>query len=218
MKIVQCWDDGVVDDIRLTEILRRHAAKASFNLNFSLHQANRSGSWKFQDRKEVGRLALGELKEVYEGFTIANHTSTHPWLDRIEPEVALREIREGRDALEQHFGQSVTGFAYPFGAHNEGVMEMLREVGHVYARTCQNVTPCFPPAAAMAFHPDSHFLAPDFWDKFHLAQEKGDVFYFWGHSYELVTEEDWVVFEQKIERITAHPNAQWTDLPALFAT
>ena len=32
MKIVQCWDDGVLDDIRLIEILRHHDAKASFNL------------------------------------------------------------------------------------------------------------------------------------------------------------------------------------------
>ena len=27
MKVVQCWDDGIVDDIRLTEILRRYVRK-----------------------------------------------------------------------------------------------------------------------------------------------------------------------------------------------
>ena len=30
MKVVQCWDDGVVTDIRLIEILRKYNAKATF--------------------------------------------------------------------------------------------------------------------------------------------------------------------------------------------
>jgi peptidoglycan-N-acetylglucosamine deacetylase len=41
MKIVQCWDDGVVDDVRLIDILRKYGAKASFNLNFGTHQTTR---------------------------------------------------------------------------------------------------------------------------------------------------------------------------------
>ena len=218
MKIVQCWDDGVVDDIRLVEILRRYGAKASFNLNFSSHGETRGKGWNFGGLKEVQPLALGELREVYDGFTIANHTLTHPHLDKIEPAAALQEIKGGREALEQHFGVPVTGFAYPFGSYNESVMDMLREAGHVYGRTCGNATPCFPPADAMAFHADCHFLAEDFWNKFELAKEKSEVFYFWGHSYELVTPEDWDAFEQKIARLAADPDAEWADLPALFSS
>jgi len=45
MKIVQCWDDGVNDDIRLTELLRRHCAKATFNLNPGTHKAERHGAY-----------------------------------------------------------------------------------------------------------------------------------------------------------------------------
>jgi len=44
MKIVQCWDDGVLDDVRLIEILRRHGAKASFNLNLGTQPAQRKAS------------------------------------------------------------------------------------------------------------------------------------------------------------------------------
>ena len=33
MKVVTCWDDAPVNDIRLVDILRRHGAKATFNLN-----------------------------------------------------------------------------------------------------------------------------------------------------------------------------------------
>ena len=32
IRVAQCWDDGVATDIRLTEILRKYNAKATFNL------------------------------------------------------------------------------------------------------------------------------------------------------------------------------------------
>src|SRR4051812_27602133 len=95
MKIVQCWDDGVTDDIQLIEILRRHGARASFNLNFGLHGAKRVEGWKFRD-KDVQRLALPELRSVYEGFTIANHTLNHPVLPGMALDEARREIMQGR--------------------------------------------------------------------------------------------------------------------------
>ena len=216
MKLCQCWDDGVVDDIRLIEILRRHDATASFNLNYATHPPQRTSGWKYKN-KEVVRLAMPELKDVYNGFLIANHSLTHPHLEQIAPEDALREIQEGRAKLEQHFGYVITGFAYPFGTFNAQVQEMIRDTGHVYARTCHNVADAFPPEDATAFHPNCHFLAPDFWERFaHVAANDG-VFYFWGHSYEIMDEDGWQNFESKIARMTAQPGAQWVDLPDLFA-
>lgn len=41
LKVVQCWDDGVVKDIRLAEILRKYKAKATFNLNPGFHGEDR---------------------------------------------------------------------------------------------------------------------------------------------------------------------------------
>ena len=41
MTIVQCWDDGVSNDVRLAEIFRLHKAKATFNLNAGRHEAQR---------------------------------------------------------------------------------------------------------------------------------------------------------------------------------
>jgi hypothetical protein len=57
MKIVQCWDDGVEDDIRLCELLRSMGATASFNLNAGLHSAVRGPAWRFQGINDVRRLA-----------------------------------------------------------------------------------------------------------------------------------------------------------------
>ncbi len=111
MTVVQCWDDGVVGDVRLTDLLRRHRAKATFNLNAGLHKKERRIAWPGWNHKgtEVWRLAWDELKDVYQGFTIGNHSLTHPDLDKIHIEDARRDIVEGRDRLQQHFGQPILG-------------------------------------------------------------------------------------------------------------
>jgi peptidoglycan/xylan/chitin deacetylase (PgdA/CDA1 family) len=214
IRLVNCWDDGVHDDIRLIEILRRHQATASFNLNAGLHRNERYCHWKFKDIKEVWKLATPELKEVYEGFTVANHTLTHPHLTRLSPDQARQEIYDGRDALEQIFGYRIEGFAYPFGDQNDAVRELVRSAFHVYARgtTCTPIA--FPPADPMDFRPSCHFLAEDFWARFDAARAGGGVFYFWGHSYEIMTEDDWRAFDEKIRRLG--DQGEWVTLPSLF--
>lgn len=215
MKLIQCWDDGVTTDTRLVDILRRHGAKATFNLNAGLHERRRRLDWIYQDT-EVWKLGMDEMREVYDGFSIANHSLTHPHLDEIPVDAARREIAEGRDRLEQFFGKSVTGFAYPFGTYNEAVMSMVSETGHLYARTVQVATHPFPPVDAMAFHPCCHFLAPDFWERYEQARD-GGVFYFWGHSYEMVSESMWASFDEAIARMSHDPMSCWQNIAELFA-
>lgn len=216
IRVAQCWDDGVTDDIRLIEILRKHGAKASFNLNAPRHDDNPGVGWRYKDLKDVSRIPRRNLTSVYDGFLVANHTATHPHLTRIAPDDAAREIREGKDALEQLFGYAVTGFAYPFGDYDRAVKDAVRAAGHVYARTTLNVAVSFPPVDPMALHANCHFHAPDFWKRFDRVAGEGGVFYFWGHSYEIVTEEDWDAFDRQIALLTAHPRVEWVDLPSLF--
>ncbi len=214
MTVVQCWDDGVTTDIRLTEVLRRYGAKASFNLCFGLHEKHRAFRWRHRD-SDVFRLGRDELRGVYDGFTVANHSMTHPRLDLLPEDEARREIVEGREALQQHFGQRVAGFAYPFGAHSDTLMRLVREAGHTYARTIESDDYRFPPDDAMLFHPCCHFLAPDLLQRYESAREWG-VFYFWGHSYEMVADSMWDEFERVIETISADQGSRWGDLEALF--
>ena len=67
VKIIQTWDDGLVDDIPLIALLRRYGVKATFCLNPGLYRSERSLGW-IRDGREVRRLAAGELRQVYEGF------------------------------------------------------------------------------------------------------------------------------------------------------
>ena len=212
LTVVQCWDDGVTADARLIEVLRRHGAKATFNLNAGLYEKQR----KPMANQQVGLLGWEEMHELYEGFTIANHSLTHPSLVDLPIEDARRDIVEGRDRLQQFFGQPVTGFAYPGGAYNETVMEAVRQAGHIYARTTRNVEQPFPPENAMAFHSCCHFLAPDLFERYEKARQ-GGVFYFWGHSYEMINDEMWAAFEDTIARISNDPLARWGEVAELFA-
>ena len=217
MKIVQCWDDGVEDDIRLCELLRSVGAQAAFNLNAGLHGATRGAAWLFREVKEVRKLAKNELVAVYEEFEIANHALSHPSADKISPTEWRREVLEGRSRLEDLFGRRVVGFAYPFGHCPPHAVEIVREAGHLYARTCKNATPSFPPADQMLLAADCHFLNPRFWELYGQAKSVGSpAFYFWGHSYELCSEDDWKNFEEKLRRLQPDPNAEWGSLSALF--
>jgi len=214
MTVVQCWDDGVNADLGVLEICRRHDAMATFNLNAGLHEPARKKSWVYKDT-DVWRLGWDEMLEAYDGFAIANHSLTHPRLEQIPIEQAREEIRVGRERLQAFFQDEIRGFAYPFGSYSPEVMEVIRDCGHAYARTVKNVAQAMPPEDPMAFHPNCHFLAADFWERYEAARACG-VFYFWGHSYEMVTDEMWATFDAQIARISADPTTRWANVQDLF--
>ena len=216
MKIVQCWDDGNVDDIRLISLLRKYNARASFNLAPGLHRSERYLSWKYEGNKEVWRLALPEFRDVYKGFPISSHSLTHPHLEELPENEVRREVFDAKDCLEQIFSSAIIGFAYPFGTYNEMVQSIVHEAGHHYARTTGSTTKAWPVSNAMEFHPSCFHLDSDFWQIYEQVKVDNGVFYFWGHSYEFVTEADWQSFEAKIARMADDPAVEWADLPDLF--
>ncbi|HCB12310.1 MAG TPA: hypothetical protein DEP36_01880 [Gammaproteobacteria bacterium] len=215
MKVVQSWDDGIVDDIRLTELLRRYGAKAAFNLNPGLHQAQRSCSWHYGD-KDVWRLGRDELVDVYDGFEIANHSLTHPYLPDLSLTDLAREVWDSRHRLQDWFQQPIRGFCYPFGGFNAAVKDEIRAAGHIYARTVTEVEPVFPPVDMLEFGVNCRFADPAFWARYECVKASNGVFFFWGHSYELVNETMWADLEDKIAGISADPAAEWVNLEALF--
>ena len=220
MKVVQCWDDCTTNDIRLCTLLRKHNAKATFNVNAGLHRKENKNGWTTRDGLHIERLDWDIMPELYDGFTIASHGLTHQHMEKLPPDRLRHEIVHGRAQLQRHFKQDIPGFAYPFGGYNDTVKQALRDAGHLYARTCHNVDFPFPPADPMEFHPTCHFLAPDFWQRYEKARadtaHPHSVFYFWGHSYELTTEPLWTAFDTLLHRIASDPSATWADLPTLF--
>lgn len=216
MKIAQSWDDGVVDDCRLTELLRRYEATATFNLNPGLHQPQRAFSWQYGD-KAVWRLGRDELASVYAGFEIASHSLTHPNLPDLSPADLAWEIGESRRQLQEWFQQPVRGFCYPFGTFNPAVKEAVRAAGHIYARTVlENQNQCLI-GDPLELPVSCRWNDPSFWARYEHAKAANGLFLFWGHSYELVDEAMWAELEQKIAGISTDPAAEWINLESLFS-
>ncbi len=218
MRIMQCWDDGDVDDIRLVEILRKHGAKATFNINPGGNKSERRVAHKFKGEYAVHRLMLDEMPQVYEGFCIGGHTMTHPFLNTIDPDWALTELVECKRYIERHFGQTACGMAYPCGAYSDEVKDLVSKAGYLYSRTTKNVELELNVNDPMALHTHCHFLAPDFWERFSAVKAVDGDFYFWGHAFELMGEDSrWQELDAMIGRLTDDPVTEWIDVRDLFA-
>jgi peptidoglycan/xylan/chitin deacetylase (PgdA/CDA1 family) len=72
-----------------------------------------------------------------DGVTLGGHTRTHPVLTRLPIEAARADIRAGREDLQREIGDAPSIFAYPFGAHDGALAEVVREEGFALALSCR---------------------------------------------------------------------------------
>lgn len=217
MRVMQCWDDGDVDDIKLIDILKKHKAKATFNINPGGWQSERRIAHKFKGEYDVWRLALDEMPDVYKGFQVAGHTMTHPLLTKINPKWALTELVECKQYIKENFGVEECGMAYPCGAFDDNVKKLVEQAGYRYARTTLNVDCELNVDDPMALNTQCHFSHDDFWEKFEKVKELDGDFYFWGHTFELMNDDKrWDDLEAMIARISEDPKTEWCDVIDLF--
>lgn len=212
----QCWDDGNVSDLRIMELCRKYGAKATFNITPGRYQKQVRTFARTWEGFDIWRFSLNEIASVYEDFPLASHTMTHPHPTQIPPEVFRREALDARKYIEDLRQCEARGFAWPFGEYNQTCVEILREEGFVYGRTCANtdrVVPCEEPLAAAT---STHWLNPDFELRLKTAKESG-VFYFWGHSYEMKDDPRlWARYEEILRVLSSDPEAVWVDVMELF--
>ncbi len=218
MRVMQCWDDGDVDDIRLVKILKKHGARATFNINPGGWKSERRMAHRFRDEYPVYRLTLDEMPQVYEGFCIGGHSMTHPRLTAVDPSWAFTELVECQRYIEAHFGQTDIGMAYPGGGYDDSLKELVRKAGYLYSRTILNVDLELNIHDPMALHTHCHFQAEDFWQKFDAVKAVDGDFYFWGHTFELMGKESrWQELDARIGRISDDPAVEWIDVKDLFS-
>jgi len=81
-------------------------------------------------------LGWGELRELASaGVTIGSHTRTHPLLTRVSHVEARAEVAGALRDLERELGTAVPILAYPAGAFDDAVVQILQEEGYVLAFT-----------------------------------------------------------------------------------
>lgn len=198
------FDDGVSQDIRLIEILNKYNLKATFNINsayLGLEGAlDRNNHTVRHDKNPANRLA-----EIYKGHEVAVHTLTHPNLTGLSEEAIVWQVEEDRKILSDLTGYDVRCMAYPCGGVNcdDRVADIVKnKTGIGFARTIVSSYSFDIPENLHRYNPTVYYIEVDklfsLADQFvRLKADKPQVFYIWGHSYEMDAEYiSWQKFEE----------------------
>lgn len=207
------YDDGVTQDIRLVELLNKYNLKSTFNLNSEL--LNNKGVL-IREGKRISHYKIhpDDVKSIYEGHEIAVHTLTHTNLTTLNDAEVIRQTEQDRLNLSELVGYEVVGMAYPCGGVNndDRVAEILKtSTGVKYSRTItcnssfdlQNNLYRFNPTA---FHLDFDNLMKLSEDFINLNSDKPQIFYIWGHSYEMDYYPDYWIKLEEFFKLIANKN------------
>lgn len=120
-RFVTSWDDGHPDDLRIAELLNKYNIPGIFYVPIN----NSEG------RKVINAKQIYELDKICE---VGAHTYSHTNLTTVSPQKAEEEILSGKTELEQILGREVKKFAYPHGAYNKTIKQIVKNAGFTSAR------------------------------------------------------------------------------------
>ena len=213
------FDDGIVQDRAVLDILRRYGAYcATFNINTGYFGYDNSDfiQWAYNcSTLHHIRLTEQDIKEgVYDGFELAVHTLTHPPL-RIydnDPSMIVHEICSDADNIERLCGKKPIGMAWPGGDadYTDTTVAIVHENTSMrYARGSTSTYDFSLPKCFLKWYPTCSFLdsrTDELADRFLAAEPTEDMlFYVWAHSYEFDVPgaRSYEDFERFIEKMTS---------------
>ena len=197
------YDDGVVFDKKIIDIMDKNGLKGTFNIN----------SGCFAQEEGWGRLTKNSAYELYanSNHEVAVHGVKHFSLSAVPESMAISDIVNDRIYLEEMFGKIIRGMAYANGSYSDEVVEMLKKTGIVYARTVVSTENFDVPTDWLRLSATCHHDNPRLMElaklfveqeeRSHFWQNKPLLFYLWGHSYEFNNNDNWNVFEEFSEYI-----------------
>ncbi len=225
------FDDGLEQDKKIIEILKRYDMGAAFNLNSGMYgdktYEGRIGNLGFTekpaDKFNVNarhvvpyvphfRIPEDEVKDVYEGYEIASHGLCHRNLKRLKGDDLREELATDIHNLRDTFGQEIKGFVAPYGMYNSQATPILKSEGIEYVRMTKTDT-------SFRFPADPYNLPMTCWhissktfdtlnDFFSAEPIEEDLFFLmFAHGYEFdfgTKESNWEKFERICEAVAKH--------------
>lgn len=128
--VVITFDDGFADFFaEALPILKKYAFPATLYISTAFID----GTSRWLRREQETARPMLTWKQVAEistyGIECGAHTHTHPQLDTIPIHKVKTEIEHSKKLLEDHLGQEILSFAYPFGYHTARVQQVVQEAG-----------------------------------------------------------------------------------------
>ncbi len=205
------YDDAVTQDIRLIELLNKYNLKCTFNVNSEL--LGKKGILNIGGKKiSHYKIHPDDVKSIYDGHEVAVHTLTHPNLTQLDEAEIIRQVEQDRLNLSELVGYEVIGMAYPCGGVNndDRVAEIIKNnTGVKYSRTITSTENFDPQSNLYRFNPTAYHMKGfdylmELGQKFiEATPDTPQIFYLWGHSYEMDIGADyWVRLEELFKLVS----------------
>lgn len=214
--LILSYDDGRTEDRQLVKLMNKYGLIGTFHLN-----SNKLGT--------NGYLTKAEIKQIFAGHEVSVHSANHPNLTALSKIDVVYEVVEDRKELERLMGYPVRGMAYPFGNHNEFVIETIKGLGIEYARTVEDTYTFKMPENFLKWHPTMHQFARAYWEPNNPENDKKELTRFyqlindfnstkelsildiWGHSWEMGNDPNkWDETERFFKLLANHPDIHYT--------
>ena len=197
------YDDGVIYDRPLIEILNKYGLKCTFNLNTKMFRGD------FGDQKRLSKEEAIKLFSEHTEHEVALHGHQHLSLANCTEKDGIVDVLDNRRILEDMFNRIVIGMAYANASYDERVIGYLKELGIAYSRTTDATHKFNMPKRWLAWDPTCHHNDEKLFDlvaEFNNARYDNTfadpmLFYLWGHSYEFHDFDNWNRIEKFCKEI-----------------
>lgn len=200
------WDDGLVSDLRLIEILKKYDAPTTFGLSSNSYASSRSMN-DHRHPKYGMRVCRSELKN-FADYDIWNHTANHKEITILSKKEMFNELYNGKRELEDIFQKEISGVIWPYGSYSYETIDAAIASGHFYGRS----TP------ASKDHEISRWTTiPIRWcTNLREITNTSDHLAISGHTYELVNESDWSFIDGLYAMLTSDSKYKLVTLTELI--
>jgi peptidoglycan/xylan/chitin deacetylase (PgdA/CDA1 family) len=132
--IVLTFDDGFADFFTaVLPILKLYDFTATLYVPTAF--VGGTSRWLYHEGETTRpMLTWAQLAEISAShIECGSHSHSHPQLDILPCAIAKDEIVRSKNLLEDHLGQKVSSFSYPFGYHSNAIRRLVQETGYTSA-------------------------------------------------------------------------------------
>ena len=129
------FDDGYENNLQYAlPILERFGFYATFFVVGGMLGKENDWKHRVEPRPRMKLLGVEGVRELSaRGMEIGAHGMTHTTLTGMEAELLEEEVSGSRQVLSEVLGESVEGFAYPYGAVDSVAVQAVRRAHYSYA-------------------------------------------------------------------------------------